>query len=127
MDWSKTWSFRLTKRKVSSPDFQQKKNLFIQVEALKKELGIEVLLVNAKSGDGISELKELIASPHNFKTPKRLWSWDEKREIFFQNLLKKLETDNAHYLQFVLGNTLKKEIRRFQAFGYPEKYNLLDF
>ena len=93
---------------ITMKDILQKKNLFIQVETLKKELGIEVLLVNAKNGEGISKLKELIVNPYNFKTPKRLWAWDEKRESFFQNLLAKLEADNIHYLQFVLGNTLKK-------------------
>ena len=72
---------------ITMKDILQKKNLFIQVETLKKELGIEVILVNAKNGEGIPKLKELIVNPYNFKTPKRLWAWDEKRENFFQNLL----------------------------------------
>ncbi|MBK8394508.1 MAG: ferrous iron transport protein B [Leptospiraceae bacterium] len=93
---------------ITMKDILQKKNLFIQVDNLKQELGIEVVLVNAKNGDGISELKNLIGNPYNFKTPKRLWVWDEKRENFFQKIFSKIEADNLNYLQFVLSNTLKK-------------------
>ena len=67
---------------ITMKDILEKKNLSIQIDALKRELGIETLLVNAKSGSGIQELKELISQEHNFKTPSRLWTWDDKRETF---------------------------------------------
>ncbi len=93
---------------ITMKDILEKKNLSISVDKLKQELGIETILVNAKKGNGIAELKELISEEFNFKTPERLWTWDDKREIFFKNILKKIETDNPYYLSFVLSNTLKK-------------------
>ena len=93
---------------ITMKDILEKKNLSIQIDALKRELGIETLLVNAKSGSGIQELKELISQEHNFKTPSRLWTWDDKRETFLNSLLKRIETDNYHYLSFVLSNSLKR-------------------
>ncbi len=93
---------------ITMKDILEKKNLSINVDKLKKELGIETILVNTKSGSGIAELKELISQEYNFKTPQRLWTWDDKRDIFFKDLLKKIEADNPYYLSFVLSNTLKK-------------------
>ncbi|MBL0264615.1 MAG: ferrous iron transport protein B [Leptospiraceae bacterium] len=93
---------------ITMKDILEKKNLSIQVDALKRELGIETLLVNAKSGSGIQELKELISQEYNFKTPSRLWTWDDKRENFLNSLLTRIETDNHHYLSFVLSNALKR-------------------
>lgn len=93
---------------ITMKDILEKKNLSIQVDALKRELGIETLLVNAKSGSGIQELKELISQEYNFKTPSRLWTWDDKRENLLNSLLTRIETDNHHYLSFVLSNALKR-------------------
>jgi len=93
---------------ITMKDILERKNLSIHVEKLKKELGIEAVLVNAKNGQGIAELKNLITDEYNFKTPARLWQWDEPREIFYKSLLKRIDTDNQHYLGFVLSNSLKK-------------------
>ena len=93
---------------ITMKDILEKKNLSIQIDALKRELGIETLLVNAKSGSGIQELKELISQEYNFKTPSRLWTWDDKRENLLNSLLTRIETDNHHYLSFVLSNALKR-------------------
>lgn len=93
---------------ITMKDILEKKNVSIQIDKLKEELGIEIILVNGKTGEKVPELKELIGRESSFKIPNRLWSWDEKREKFFQTLLTKIEADNKHYLSFVLANTLKK-------------------
>ncbi|HMV43867.1 MAG TPA: ferrous iron transport protein B [Leptospiraceae bacterium] len=93
---------------ITMKDILEKKNISIDLDKLKNELGIEVILVNGKTGDKIPELKELLLKESSFKTPERLWAWDEKRETFFKNLLTRIEADNKHYLSFVLSNALKK-------------------
>ncbi|TGL22535.1 ferrous iron transport protein B [Leptospira yanagawae] len=113
---------------LTMKDVLEKKNIQFDLEKLKQSLGLQILLVNAKSGDGIGELKTLLTKENSFQKQKRLWKWEPKEESFLTSLKQKLEitTNEAEFflsqaLKFLNGDTHLHDDRYLNQFPEPTK------
>ncbi|PJZ56536.1 ferrous iron transport protein B [Leptospira barantonii] len=93
---------------VTMKDVLEKKRISLDLDSLSREFGIQFQYVNPKSGDGISELKDLIVSPGAFRLPIKSFQWDGDREKLLNGLLKSLSSEHSNSLKFVLINSLKE-------------------
>ncbi|TGM04597.1 ferrous iron transport protein B [Leptospira barantonii] len=93
---------------VTMKDVLEKKRISLDLDSLSREFGIQFQYVNPKSGDGISELKDLIVSPGAFRLPIKSFQWDTEREKLLNGLLKSLSSEHSNSLKFVLINSLKE-------------------
>jgi len=91
---------------LTMKDVLEKKNIKLDITLLEKSLGLKIFLVNAKSGDGIGELKEAIFASDSFRIQKRLWTWGNKEESFFQKAKTHLGIEN-NAGEFFLSQALK--------------------
>lgn len=91
---------------LTMKDVLEKKRIQLDLESLKESLGLEIVLVNAKSGEGIGELKNLLTSENSFRKQKRLWSWEPKEESLLTKLKKKLSI-TTNEAEFFLSQALK--------------------
>jgi ferrous iron transport protein B len=93
---------------LTMEDILAKSNISIDIDKLSKELGVEVFLVNSKTGKGITELKESIYHDSKFLKPNKIWNWDRKRENFIQKIKSKISYTNTQFFDYILLNSLKK-------------------
>lgn len=93
---------------VTMKDVLEKKRISLNLDSLSREFGIQFQYVNPKSGEGISELKDLIVSPGAFRLPIKSFQWDADREKFLNGLLKTLSQEHSNSLKFVLINSFKE-------------------
>lgn len=93
---------------LTMKDILEKKNVSINIEKLKRKLSLNILLVNAKNGQGVADLKAAIFEEGNFQVPKKLWKWDAKREALLKKLISKIRTDDPSAISFILSNSLKQ-------------------
>ncbi len=93
---------------LTMKDILEKKNVSVDIEKLKKKIGLNIYLVNGKSGEGMEELKEAIFDEKSFKIPERLWQWDTKREALLKKIGFKIQTENPSLFFFILSNSLKQ-------------------
>jgi ferrous iron transport protein B len=93
---------------LTMKDILTKKNLHLNIDSLKKELGIQIVIINGKTKEGIDTLKELLTDKTNFKSMNRLWKWDSHQEAFIQSILNQFQSQEIHYIRFVLENGLKR-------------------
>ncbi|MGV3667799.1 MAG: ferrous iron transport protein B [Leptospira bouyouniensis] len=91
---------------LTMKDVLEKKRIQLDLEKLKQSLGLQIVLVNAKSGEGIAELKSLLAKEESFQKQKRLWKWDEKEESYLNSLKQKLKI-TTNEAEFFLTQSLK--------------------
>ncbi|MCW7504892.1 ferrous iron transport protein B [Leptospira paudalimensis] len=91
---------------LTMKDVLEKKRIQFDLNSLKQSLGLEIVLVNAKSGEGISELKNLLSNDNSFRKQKRLWEWEPKEESLFTKLKKQLNI-NTNEAEFFLSQALK--------------------
>ncbi|MCW7495322.1 ferrous iron transport protein B [Leptospira levettii] len=91
---------------LTMKDVLEKKRIQFDLNALKQTLGLEIVLVNAKSGEGIPELKNLLSNENCFRKQKRLWKWEPKEESLFTKLKKQLNID-TNEAEFFLSQALK--------------------
>ncbi|MCB1141768.1 MAG: ferrous iron transport protein B [Leptospiraceae bacterium] len=93
---------------LTMKDILEKRNISIDIEALKKELGINITLLNAKSNDGIEALKNQLLIESSFKSPKRVWKWDTERQNVLDSIHSRIDSEHSKFTGFVLENSLKK-------------------
>lgn len=93
---------------LTMKDILEKRNISLSLEKLSQALGVNCFLVNAKSGEGIEEVKKYLFQEEHFHIISRKWKWDSEREKFLQSILNSFETTEKHYLEFLVLNTLKK-------------------
>lgn len=67
---------------LTMKDVLEKKRIQLDLEKLKKSIGLQFILVNAKSGEGVDVLKEVLKHPDQFRKCPRLWKWGAKEESF---------------------------------------------
>ncbi|MDF3819339.1 ferrous iron transport protein B [Leptospira sp. 96542] len=91
---------------LTMKDVLEKKQILIDTKKLEKTFGLNFLLINTKSGDGIQTIKQYIGDPGSFKKNNRLWSWDKKEEIFFNHAKQKLNI-KSNETEFFLSQSLK--------------------
>jgi ferrous iron transport protein B len=91
---------------LTMKDVLEKKNIAVDTNLLERELGLKIHLINAKSGDGLSELKESLFDSNSFHVQKRKWQWDKKEENYISNLLKSLKIQDTNG-EFFLTQSLK--------------------
>lgn len=91
---------------LTMKDVLEKKRIQFDLNSLKQSLGLEIVLVNAKSGEGIPELKNLLSNENSFRKQKRLWKWEPKEESLFTKLKKQLKI-NTNEAEFFLSQALK--------------------
>ncbi|PJZ44674.1 ferrous iron transport protein B [Leptospira brenneri] len=91
---------------LTMKDVLEKKRIQLDLEKLKKSIGLPFILVNAKSGEGIDSLKEVLKNPNSFQKQSRLWTWGTKEESFLNKTKQKLgiQTNEA---EFFLSQSLK--------------------
>ncbi|MBE7413004.1 MAG: ferrous iron transport protein B [Leptospiraceae bacterium] len=93
---------------LTMKDILEKKNISIEIEKLKKKLSLNIVLVNAKNGEGVEELKRALFDEKKFLVPKQLWRWDKDREVLIKKLKAKIKTDDYGSVSFILSNSLKQ-------------------
>jgi ferrous iron transport protein B len=93
---------------LTMKDILEKRNISFDLDALKKELGLEIVLLNAKSGEGISKLKDLLVNQENFRNPGRLWKWGSAHESLLQKISSSIISENPRHSDFVILNSFKK-------------------
>lgn len=91
---------------LTMKDVLEKKRIRLNLEALKQSLGLEIVLVNAKSGEGIQDLKRLLSDENSFRKQKRLWKWETAEENFLSKLKQKLKI-TTNEAEFFLSQALK--------------------
>lgn len=91
---------------LTMKDVLEKKRIQLDLKKLKHSLGLEIVLVNAKSGEGISELKTLLSKEESYRKQKRLWTWGSKEESFLTSLKQKLKI-TTNEAEFFLSQALK--------------------
>lgn len=91
---------------LTMKDVLEKKRIQLDLENLKKSIGLQFVLVNAKSGEGIENLKEILKNPNSFQKRPRLWTWGSKEEIFLSTAKQKLGI-NTNEAEFFLSQSLK--------------------
>ncbi|TGL59807.1 ferrous iron transport protein B [Leptospira jelokensis] len=113
---------------LTMKDVLEKKRIQFDLEKLKQSLGLQIVLVNAKSGDGITELKALLTKENTFQKQKRLWKWEPKEESLLTSLKQKLNinTNEAEFflsqaLKFLNGDTHLQDNRYLNQFPEPTK------
>ncbi len=93
---------------LTMKDILEKRNISLSLEILEKELGVKCFLINAKSGDGVNELKKYLFFEDSFQVVSRKWRWDKEKEDFFLQISNSFEFSEKIYLDFLILNTLKK-------------------
>ncbi|MCB1178383.1 MAG: ferrous iron transport protein B, partial [Leptospiraceae bacterium] len=93
---------------LTMKDILKRRNISLDLENLKKELGINAEIINAKTGEGVNNLNELLFVESNFKNPGRLWKWEKKEESIVNNILNKIQSPEKTHTEFVILNSLKK-------------------
>lgn len=91
---------------LTMKDVLEKKRIQFNLQKLEQSLGIKIILINAKSGEGLQQLKEVISNPSHFKTSPRLWTWDKNEENFLTKIKKELQIQNNES-EFFLTQALK--------------------
>ncbi|GBF49939.1 ferrous iron transport protein B [Leptospira ryugenii] len=91
---------------LTMKDVLEKKKLHIDLEILKKELGLDFFLINAKSSDNTHELKEKLANPNFFQTNKRLWKWSQPEENFIEQIKTEIQFPKSAS-DFILLSSIK--------------------
>lgn len=91
---------------LTMKDVLEKKRIQLDLENLKKSIGLQFVLVNAKSGEGIENLKEILKNPNSFQKRTRLWTWGSKEETFLSTTKQKLGI-NTNEAEFFLSQSLK--------------------
>ncbi|MCW7460117.1 ferrous iron transport protein B [Leptospira bandrabouensis] len=91
---------------LTMKDVLEKKRIQLDLENLKKSIGLQFVLVNAKSGEGIENLKEILKNPNSFQKRPRLWTWGSKEETFLSTAKQKLGI-NTNEAEFFLSQSLK--------------------
>jgi len=91
---------------MTMKDVLEKKNISLDIQSLEKALGLKIHLINAKSGDGVLELKKSLFDNHSFKVQNRKWQWDTKEEKKLQILKSGLNIQEAGS-EFFLTQVLK--------------------
>lgn len=91
---------------MTMKDVLEKKNLSIDLNILENELGIKIHLINAKSGDGVLNLKEALFQEENFVSNSRKWKWDAKEENQISEIKKTLQIEDTNS-EFILTQALK--------------------
>lgn len=91
---------------LTMKDVLEKKRIRLDLEKLKKAIGLQFLLVNAKSGEGIDILRDAIKDPNQFQKRPRLWTWGTKEETFLKSAKHKLGI-NTNEAEFFLSQSLK--------------------
>ena len=93
---------------LTMKDILSKKNLSLDINDLQKRLGINIVLINGKTNEGIEELKNLLKKKENFLPIPRLWNWGSAKEKFLTSILDKIQTENTVFTRFILENGLKR-------------------
>ncbi|TGM23947.1 ferrous iron transport protein B [Leptospira meyeri] len=91
---------------LTMKDVLEKKRIQLDLDKLKKSIGLQFLLVNAKSGEGVDVLKEVLKDQSQFQKRPRLWSWGDKEESFLKTAKQKLGI-NTNEAEFFLSQSLK--------------------
>ncbi|MCG6139599.1 ferrous iron transport protein B [Leptospira mtsangambouensis] len=91
---------------LTMKDVLEKKRIQLDLEKLKKSIGLQFILVNAKSGEGVDVLKEVLKHPDQFRKCPRLWKWGAKEESFLKTTKQKLGI-NTNEAEFFLSQSLK--------------------
>ncbi|MCW7494151.1 ferrous iron transport protein B [Leptospira sp. 2 VSF19] len=91
---------------LTMKDVLEKKRIQLDLEKLEKSIGLQFILVNAKSGEGIDHLKEILKKQDSFQKRPRLWNWDSKEESFLAEAKQKLGI-NTNEAEFFLSQSLK--------------------
>lgn len=91
---------------LTMKDVLEKKRIQLDLEKLKKSIGLQFILVNAKSGEGIDTLKEVLKNPNSFQKRTRLWTWGSKEESFLTLAKRKLGI-TTNEAEFFLSQSLK--------------------
>ncbi len=91
---------------LTMKDLLVKNNVSLDLKQMEEILGLQIHLINAKSGEGIQELKEKLSQSESFKKSERKWSWEPKRESFFLKLCNFLGA-NSLESQYALNESLK--------------------
>lgn len=91
---------------LTMKDVLEKKRIQLNLEKLKKSIGLQFVLVNAKSGEGIDTLKEVLKNPNSFQKRPRIWTWGTKEESFLTTAKRKLGI-TTNEAEFFLSQSLK--------------------
>jgi len=117
---------------ITMKDVLEKKNISIDIARLKSELGVNIQLINAKSGEGIEELKSFLSSESNFNTPGRKWNWETREEKHLSQLKTDLnitDTKSEFFLiqslKFISNDPSQKDERYLNSFPPESKQWLL--
>jgi ferrous iron transport protein B len=65
---------------ITMKDVLEKKNISLDLNVLQAKLGLNIFLINAKSGEGIDTLKNALQDSKNSRSVGRLWVWDKREE-----------------------------------------------
>ncbi|TGN20784.1 ferrous iron transport protein B [Leptospira idonii] len=110
---------------LTMKDVLEKKNIRLDLQKLEQTLGLKVFLINAKSGEGVRELKEAVFR-NDFAKQKRLWTWDTKEESLFAKAKQEIgipEPDGEFFLsqafKYVNRDLSLPDSRYFESF--PEE------
>lgn len=95
---------------LTMKDILEKRNISISLKDLEHELGVKCFLINAKSGEGVEELKKYLFQEDSFKISPRKWKWEKEKEEFFREISNSFEfhENEKIFLDFLILNTLKK-------------------
>lgn len=87
---------------ITMKDVLQKKRIKLHLEKMRKKTGVPFFLLNAKSGDGITELKSFLLEKERFSVGRRLWRWKKKEESWLEKTKAQLsfsDSGNDFFLQ----------------------------
>ncbi|TGK17563.1 ferrous iron transport protein B [Leptospira fluminis] len=93
---------------VTMRDALEKKGLSLDLKELRKAFGIDFRFVNPRTGEGVSELKEILFEDSAYRIPEYSFAWDQKREKLVGSILNRLKSPDPNSLRFVVENSLKE-------------------
>ncbi|MDZ4726824.1 MAG: ferrous iron transport protein B [Leptospira sp.] len=108
---------------MTMKDVLEKKNVKLDIDLLEKILGLNIHLINAKSDDGITDLKQYLFHEDKFQSPGRKWEWENKEESLLISYKKSLGINNTlgefflcQSLKFLSNDPSQTEIRYLDTF-----------
>lgn len=104
---------------LTMKDLLLRRGISINLNTLEKETGLEFHLINAKSGEGVEDLKKALIDPSSFRVGKRIWKWAKKEEQALTHLLSRLDTSDDSISRFAIQKALLGKVEFLTLFPEP--------
>jgi ferrous iron transport protein B len=91
---------------LTMKDLLLRRGISIDLNTLENQTGLQFHLINAKSGEGVEDLKKILSHPTSFRIGKRIWKWAKKEEQAWSKLLSTMDISEESTSRFAIQKAL---------------------